>query len=58
MRIFSPFNVLCIALGLGYSFRLDEALNTIDQLIDDTARQNRDDLDTIVPLFGVRCFVC
>ena len=53
MRFFLAFPFLCIALGIGYALEFDDALESFDQLVDDTARQTNQDLDTIVPVFGI-----
>ncbi len=53
MRFFLTFTFLCIALGIGYALEFDDALDSFDQLVDNTARQTNQDLDTIVPVFGI-----
>ena len=51
MRVFLVFNILILVLGIGYGFRVNEVLDAIGGVVEDTQRQS-DVNDNIPAVFA------
>ena len=51
MRAFLVFNILILVLGIGYGFRVNEVLDAIEGVVEDTQRQS-DVNDNIPAVFA------